>query len=816
MVTNPELELAFEYVSSTKRHLFLTGKAGTGKTTFLHRIKDQVDKRMAIVAPTGVAAINAKGVTIHSLFQLPFGVLTPDLARAELAKRRFSAKKTKLLKSLDLLVIDEISMVRADVLDAIDQVLQRVRANDQSFGGLQLLMIGDLHQLPPVVKPEDWRQLREHYRTPYFFGSLALQKASPMVVQLKHIFRQSDEDFIHLLNKVRNNQIDQEVLEKLNQRYLADFEPAESEGYITLSSHNKTAREINDEKLDVLSGEERVFRASIAGDFPASMYPNEVELHFKVGAQVMFNKNDSYPDRLYYNGKIGTITGIDGAEISVQCPGEALIDVLPVEWENRKYELNEKTKVVEDKVVGTYEQHPLKLAWAITIHKSQGLTFEKVIIDAEAAFAHGQVYVALSRCKSFEGIVLRTPIGSGSVRTDSVVRDYTQRAEQNQPTASQLYRDRYAYQVDCLRELFNFNQLERELSRMERLLLESERSLSGDELSDFRPTQQLIEEQVVLIGNKFLPRLEGYFRAQELPAENTALQQRLSSSATYFIPLLRDKILAAWKAFSVATDNQGVGESIEERRAELELQTLIKLRLFQTVAEGFDPGAYLKAKADAEIDFEKSANTSTRKRRAPKKVQHPLLYERLLEWRTYTAIADNVSEYDIVATKALVEIANVLPTTKSSLLRIGSFGKKRFAEHGVIILRIIQQYIEQNEVVTDQLQFASKAAPKKDSKLISLEAFQAGKTIAAIAKERDLTEGTIHGHIAHFVGEGSVEVTALIDKQQLDEILPYLTAHPEQPFGEVYRHFDERYSYADLRVVRNYLKWKKLKDGEEE
>jgi ATP-dependent exoDNAse (exonuclease V) alpha subunit len=403
MTTNPELELAFEYVNATNRHIFLTGKAGTGKTTFLHRIRDQVPKRMAVVAPTGVAAINARGVTIHSLFQLPFGVLTPDRIRAELPKRRFSGKKINLLKSLDLLVIDEISMVRADVLDALDAVLRRYRRNRRPFGGLQLLMIGDLHQLPPVVKDQDWEQLRPHYDTAYFFGSLALRQAKPTVVQLKHIYRQSDGHFIDLLNKVRNNRIDATVLEQLNSRYRPDFRPYGEEGYITLTSHNRTARAINTEKLAELPGQATVFQAEVNGDFPESMYPNEPELHFKVGAQVMFNKNDSYPDRLYYNGKIGRITAIAGEEITVQCPGEAPITVGPVAWENRKYSINSVTKEVSDSIVGTYTQHPLRLAWAITIHKSQGLTFERVVIDAEAAFAHGQVYVALSRCKSFEG-----------------------------------------------------------------------------------------------------------------------------------------------------------------------------------------------------------------------------------------------------------------------------------------------------------------------------------------------------------------------------------------------------------------------------
>ena len=317
-ISNPQLDLAFDYVRNTNKNIFLTGKAGTGKTTFLHQIKKEGIKRMAIVAPTGVAAINAGGMTIHSLFQMPFGLLLPGKNTERSRQRKFNSKKITLIKSLDLLVIDEISMVRADLLDGIDEVLRRYKDSFKPFGGIQLLMIGDLHQLPPVVKQDEWMLMREHYNTPYFFGSLALQKTNPITIQLTHIYRQSDDVFINLLNKVRDNKIDQSVLETLNSRYQANFNPDEKEGYITLTSHNRSAQEINAEKLTGIGAPLHQFRATIKGEFPPHAFPTEQVLEFKKGAQVMFVKNDPNPEKLYYNGKIGIVTQIREDEILVK------------------------------------------------------------------------------------------------------------------------------------------------------------------------------------------------------------------------------------------------------------------------------------------------------------------------------------------------------------------------------------------------------------------------------------------------------------------------------------------------------------------
>ncbi|MEM6396887.1 MAG: helix-turn-helix domain-containing protein [Bacteroidota bacterium] len=807
MTTNPELELAYDYVAHTNRHLFLTGKAGTGKTTFLHKVRRDIKKRAAVVAPTGVAAINAKGVTIHSLFQLPFGVLTPKRLRTELPRRRVSQNKVKLLRSLDLLIIDEISMVRADVLDAIDQVLQRARRDKRPFGGLQVLMIGDLHQLPPVVKDVDWEEMREHYRTPYFFGALCLERARPAVVQLKKVYRQADEYFIKLLNKVRNNQLDDTVIAQLNGRYEPDFAPTPEQGYVTLSSHRATAKRINQERLQKLDAEPHEFRATIDGDFPASLYPNDVEQTFKIGAQVMFNKNDTgWPERLYYNGKIGTITGIDGPTIEVSCPGEDPIDVLPAVWENRKYELDPATKTIKERVVGEYTQHPLRLAWAITIHKSQGLTFDKVIIDAESAFAHGQVYVALSRCRTFEGIVLRTPLGQSSIRTDTIVKDYSAEAEANQPDEAQLRQDKYAYQVDCLRELFNFSQLEFRLSRVGRLILENESSLEGQEASDWKAITDLARQEIIDLGNKFLPRLEGYFRDERLPIENTELAKRLDSSADYFLPRLQEKLLPALKDFTAITDNQGVGEALEDARREAEQEAFSKVRLFQTVKEGFDPVKYVAAKADAELDFDRGRKlTRSNSRKAAAKSAHPVLYGRLEAFRQKMASLRDVKPTRILSARSLQEIIQVLPTTKDSLLRVKGFGYKRFNDTGEAILAIIKLYVRENKLKGDQLQFASNDEPKRDTKEISMDAYRAGKSPEEIAKERGFTEGTIYGHLAHYIATGEISATELIGQDRIDVLKPYLKAHPDQPLGDTFRHFDEKYGYHEFRIVRKVI-----------
>ncbi len=400
---------------------------------------------MIVTAPTGVAAINATGVTIHSFFQVSFGPLVPDYQPTETidgirqAKvNRFSKEKINIIRSMDLLVIDEISMVRADLLDAIDNTLRRFRNRNLPFGGVQLLMIGDLQQLSPVVKEDEWKLLRKYYETPYFFSSLALQKTNYVSIELQHVFRQKDKIFIDLLNKIRDNQLDNTVIEALKERYKPDFN-ADNAGYIILTTHNYKAHQINDSRLSRLKSTVYTFDAQVWGNFPEYTYPTDAKLTLKEGAQVMFVKNDPNPEKLFYNGKIGTVVEIGKEIVKVKCEGdEESIDVKPLEWEKAKYTLDDETKEIKETVEGTFTQLPLKLAWAITIHKSQGLTFEKAVIDAREAFAHGQVYVALSRCKSLEGLVLSTPVLSQSIKYDQTIDRFTKHYEKNQPNQKEL------------------------------------------------------------------------------------------------------------------------------------------------------------------------------------------------------------------------------------------------------------------------------------------------------------------------------------------------------------------------------------------
>ncbi|HHS96214.1 MAG TPA: helicase [Phaeodactylibacter sp.] len=536
---NPQIALALDYLQNTGKNIFLTGKAGTGKTTFLHYIKKKAFKRMVVVAPTGVAAINAGGMTIHSFFQLSFGPQVPGASEEKNKTYKLRAKKIKLIRSLDLLVIDEISMVRADLLDGIDRVLRRYRDKSKPFGGIQLLMIGDLHQLPPVVKDDEWRLLQAHYPSPYFFHSIALQETGMVSIPLKKIYRQVDEIFIALLNKVRNNQMDEQELQQLNSRYRSEL-PADEEDYITLTAKNAPAHSINKQKLSALSGKSFVYKASIDGDFPQHAYPTDENLELKIGAQVMFIKNDLQMERRFYNGKIGRVVAMNEEGVRILCQGDSEpIWVENMEWTNVKYDLNKQTKEVVENVVGSFSQLPLKLAWAITIHKSQGLTFERVIIDAANAFAHGQTYVALSRCKSFEGIVLRSELAFASVKTDTLVKQHSEAAENNFPKKEDLQQAKREYQQSLILDLFDFKKIRIQFNILERLFLEHNLTISEKALQNFLDTQNKVEKDLVAVAKKFIPQLQGYFQQPPMPQDNTELQNRLRKAAAYFYPRLR-------------------------------------------------------------------------------------------------------------------------------------------------------------------------------------------------------------------------------------------------------------------------------------
>ncbi len=818
--TNPQLELAFDYVRNTHKNIFLTGKAGTGKTTFLHKIKQETPKRLVIVAPTGVAAINAGGMTIHSFFQLPFGPFLPGSTQDASRQRRFSREKIRLIQSLDLLIIDEISMVRADVLDAVDDVLRRYRDRSKPFGGLQLLMIGDLHQLPPIVKDEEWYLLRDHYQTMYFFGSLALRNTDPVSIELKHIYRQSDTRFIDLLNKVRNNQMDDSVLAMLNSRFVANFQPTEEQPYITLTAHNASAQEINSEKLAGIAQPQQTFKAAIEGDFPAYAYPADEVFECKKDAQVMFVKNDLNREKRFYNGKIGKITGFREGTIYVRCPGEKEdIEVFPAEWTNVKYTLNEQTKEVAEELLGTFTQYPLKLAWAITIHKSQGLTFERAIIDAQAAFAHGQVYVALSRCKSFEGIVLRSKIIPSSVRTDSVVKNYTEEADKNAPDHAHLNRSKAEYQQSLVQELFDFNRLRRQFTLMNRVFLEHENTLHQEAGQQLKTLETQAIEQVFAIADRFKPQIWQYFAEADLPEENANLLARLQKAGVYFEEKLGKDLLPAMRSIQFLTDNKSVRKVAQETLEGLQKEVFIKNACFSSVQNGFSATRYLRAKADAELDFRvtKSAQPAISPDQAgiPQNTPHPALFARLKQWREEVAELADVERYQVMHTRTLLELVQFLPQNLPALKKIKGIGEAKIKQFGVDLLGIIQDYCTEHNIALDQaLELPIEKPFKPETKTLSFELFKSGKTIDEIAQERGFVRGTIEGHLAHFVGLGELDIFSLMDRDSVQEIASFFRENNTQASGEAKAHFEEKYSYGQIKMVLQYLNTGEQAEGE--
>ena len=416
---------ALEMVLRRGQSLFLTGKAGTGKTTFLKCLMTETEKKMVVLAPTGVAAINAGGQTIHSFFKLSFGPLlvddrqyAPDKIKENF---RYNKKKITLIEELEILVIDEVSMVRADVLDILDVILKTYRNSSEPFGGVQMVLIGDVFQLPPVVKGDEWALLQNYYRSPFFFSARSFHELLPDRVELQKIYRQKDDDFIELLNAVRANELSSEALNRLNEQ--ANIQPIDGARYITLATHNTAVESINRQKINALSGESSFYSAQIEAEFPASASPAEISLELKVGAQVMFVKNELGNEKRYVNGTIGTVKKLEKDKIIVEVDGED-IEVEQAEWENVQYSWDEKKSGVEKKLLGTLKQFPLKLAWAITVHKSQGLTFDYVIADLSRSFSDGQVYVALSRCTQFEGLHLLEPIPAKAIRTNAYARKF--------------------------------------------------------------------------------------------------------------------------------------------------------------------------------------------------------------------------------------------------------------------------------------------------------------------------------------------------------------------------------------------------------
>lgn len=632
------------------------------------------------------------------------------------------------MRSIDLLVIDEISMVRADLLDAIDDVLRRFRDRSKPFGGVQLLMIGDLQQLAPVIKDEEWQMLNRYYDTPYFFSSRALRQSEYCTIELKKVYRQSDTHFLDMLNRIRENRCDKTLLDELNCRYIPNFNPAKEEGYIQLTTHNYQAQRINEYELAQLPGPSFTFRAQIDGKFPEYSYPTDEVLELKRGAQIMFVKNDSSGEHRYYNGMIGEVVNVSALGIEVRSKGSEDVFMLQEEeWTNAKYVLDEETKEITEDIEGVFKQFPLKLAWAITIHKSQGLTFERAIIDASASFAHGQTYVALSRCKTLEGLVLSAPLSARAVISDSAVDTFTEDARRNEPDETRYWRLQQAYFLELLSGLFDFLPLELALKRFVRLVDEHLYKLYPKLLVEYKSETERFHEKVTKVAQKFSLQYTRLVDGAADYATDKSLQERIHLGAEYFKEQLMP-LDAIRSSTIVESDNKELKKQLKTVSEELDDLLLLKVDLLEFVIDkGFHVGEYLKQKSVLSIDdaasgkdkgekrggnssgrrkrkdeTEDGGSSSARKRAAtvevPSDILHPELYKRLVAWRNAEASRLGLPVYTVIQQKAILGITNLLPEDKATLLRIPYFGKKGVEKYGDELLEMVRMYKKESGI----------------------------------------------------------------------------------------------------------------------
>jgi energy-coupling factor transporter ATP-binding protein EcfA2 len=697
---NEKAKLALGFIQNTNRHLFLTGKAGTGKTTFLKQLKMISSKRMIVVAPTGVAALNAEGVTIHSFFALPLSPFVP-IQESATNEKSLSRTKIAIIRNLDLLIIDEISMVRADLLDAIDAALRRYRRRKEPFGGVQLLMIGDLQQLPPVVTDVDKELLESYYKTFYFFGSYALQRAHFVTIELEHVYRQRDAEFIRLLNAVRENRLQSDIYQLLRSRYMPNFL---SDEHVILTTHNNQAQRVNTDHLSRLTKSSHYFDAVITGEFSESAYPTDARLELKEGARVMFLKNDSSEAKAFYNGKIGIITSLNKESISVMCDGDSQpIVISPMEWNNMQYSFNEETHEIVEKTIGTFLQIPLKLAWAITIHKSQGLTFDRVMIDAKAAFAHGQIYVALSRCRSLEGLILTSLFSERALVLDQEVADFTQQCEQEQPTSIMLEKAQEEYVHQLLFELFDFSLIKLAVFNLLHLYSEHEAIIVGVKLDDIRVMSSSFERDVLEVNDRFQTQIKSLLQSAETVENNNLLQDRIKKAIPYFDDKIETIILSVLKTGQFETDNQTVKKTLDEQMLQLRELAWTKISCLKSCTEGFNIQRYVTARTNSVSLFEREISKERAQSRVAKiSMPHHELYLQLHAWRNAKAVELGIDPHAILRQTSMGKICSILPSNKKALGAIKGIGAKRIREFGNELLEIIIEYLKMNGLTTKE------------------------------------------------------------------------------------------------------------------
>ena len=807
-------ELADAYINNTGASVFLTGKAGTGKTTFLRHICQNTKKRCIVVAPTGVAAINAGGVTIHSFFQLPFSPYLPTVSNAlseyslSQDKRRLRKEKINIIRTLDLLIIDEISMVRADLLDAIDDTLRRYRRSSKAFGGVQLLMIGDLQQLPPIVKDDEWLLMRQVYPSPFFFNSKALQQVNFITIELKTVFRQSDSVFIELLNNIRQNKFDKETLDTLNTRYQPNFIPKDEEGYIQLTTHNSQAQSVNSQKLDTLQGDTHTFNAQVEGNFPEYSYPTDYSLTLKEGAQVMFVRNDSSPEKRFYNGKIGSITQINDNNIEVTDEKQNRIIVEKETWENYKYIINKETKEIEQEVDGKFVQFPLKLAWAITVHKSQGLTFEKAIIDVGSAFTFGQVYVALSRCKSFDGLVLSSKITPQCAFANNDIDTFNNQIPSESEVENKLQQAENEFYFENLNEIFDFSFLQKSIDKLNNIFHSSLSTIYPNETEQLRKDiTNNLETNVYSVAERFSIQLYKIRTQCNNNPNNDVLKERIKKASSYFLSQIESSRNSILPLLSLDIDNKEIRKQYTDA-SENVIDTLeLKLIVLPLCKDGFSINEYIKTKNNYLLKDKNEKKKTEKNQSSQNNTPYDEIINILKEWRKEKCYELDVPAFYIMHQNTLMEIAKKMPATEKELLDISGFGKKKYENYGVEILDILNTYYLDKNIdreTGESLPLIDYQPPKRSTHEITLEFFKEGKTIEEIAKERNLAISTIEGHIIKAVSTGDIDIQSVINSDTLEILIPFFTENKEILLKEAFEHFQEKYSYAHLRMVKNH------------
>lgn len=800
---NLQFEQVLRFVNQTSQLIFLTGKAGTGKTTLLKYIRQNTFKQMAVVAPTGVAAINAGGSTIHSFFQFPFTPFLPALkedgalntTKNNLPVLKYNSQRLAIFRNLELLVIDEVSMVRADLLDQIDVTLRQTRKKwHLPFGGVQVMLIGDMYQLPPVVQPGEWSMLSEVYASPYFFDSVVVRNNIPVYIELEKIYRQNEQTFIDLLNKVRNNVLDEQGLQLLNSHYKEKISQQDYQENITLTTHNRKADEINESSLKALPGKEYKFKCKTDGLFSEKNYPADEQLVLKQGTRVMFLKNNN--EKNYYNGKIGVVSFIDDEKIKVKCDEDKYeIEVQREQWTNISYKVDKATKHIDEEILGTFNQFPLRLAWAITIHKSQGLTFDKLIIDAAEAFSAGQVYVALSRCRGLSGLTLSSKIGRDSLMNDRKIVGFSSTKQNNEQVNSIFSTAQRVYVKTVLVNLFDFSEQQQIREELGGIIQLHKSRLNNDGVEWSSQFFSKIEE-LNNVSGKFKNQLAALIDSALSVETDDSLQKRIKQASVYFETEIK-KCVDELKNCPLRTESKEAATEIGENLQLMFDGLFQKHALVKTCLNGFIFSDFVKHKLKLKYpEFKLSIYSTSKNTKISSDVKYPQLFRKLILLRDDICNDEQKPIYMVANNKTLIELTNFLPSTPGHLLQISGFGKARADAYGDQFLKIIKAYMEENDLQTSM----NEKSPKKEKKTKKAKTepdqtsdegvdinekkegtkeqtyklFKQGVKLDDIAKQRGLTTGTVETHLIPYIASGELNIDYLVSRQKQSLILEAL------------------------------------------